>query len=99
ALAFAERGLKLCLIDLPGPKLVAARDAVAARAGSADAVEAIAADVADADAMTAAAADVAARFGPVAVLMNNAGIAGRAPVFGPIENWRRVIDVNLWGII
>lgn len=96
---FAERGLKLCLVDLPGPRLVAARDAVAATAGGADAVEALAVDVADEAAMQAAAADVAARFGAVTVLMNNAGVQNRASIFGPVENWRRVIEVNLWGII
>lgn len=96
---FAERGLKLCLIDMPGPRLVAARDAVAVTAGGADAVEALAVDVADATAMQAAAADVAARFGTVSVLMNNAGVQNGATIFGPIENWRRVIEVNLWGVI
>lgn len=96
---FAERGLKLCLIDLPGPRLVAARDAVAVTAGGADAVEALAVDVADEAAMQAAAADVAARFGAVSVLMNNAGVQNRATIFGPVETWRRVIAVNLWGII
>jgi NAD(P)-dependent dehydrogenase (short-subunit alcohol dehydrogenase family) len=99
SLAFAERGLKVCLIDLPGPRLVAARETVAARAGGSDAAIALAVDVSDAEAMAAAAAEITDRFGAVSVLMNNAGISGKAPVFGPIENWRRVIEVNLWGII
>ena len=38
-------------------------------------------------------------FGEVALLMNNAGIGGGAGVLGDLEKWRRVIDVNLWGVI
>jgi NAD(P)-dependent dehydrogenase (short-subunit alcohol dehydrogenase family) len=44
-------------------------------------------------------AAVKARFGGTDILMNNAGIQPGSGVFGPAENWRRVIDVNLWGII
>ena len=40
-----------------------------------------------------------AEFGEVALLMNNAGIEGGAGVLGDLEKWRRVIDVNLWGVI
>ena len=38
-------------------------------------------------------------FGEVAVLMNNAGIGGGGGVFGDLDRWRRLIDVNLWGVI
>ena len=40
-----------------------------------------------------------AAFGEVAVLMNN---AGTAPGGGPcdhLDRWRRVLEVNLWGVI
>lgn len=39
--------------------------------------------------------------GPVDLLVNNAGIgAGGQPVGDvPIEDWRRTIDVNLWGVV
>lgn len=100
ARAFARQGLKLCLIDLPGPNLITARDSVAVEAeGGADAVLALAVDVSDAAAMAAAARDVADQLGPVSVLMNNAGVQNGASLFGPEENWRRVIEVNLWGVI
>ena len=39
-----------------------------------------------------------ARFGEVAVLMNNAG-TGRAGPLGVHRRWRRVLEVNLWGVI
>ena len=33
------------------------------------------------------------------VLMNNAGIQPGSGMFGPEENWERVLGVNLWGVI
>jgi NAD(P)-dependent dehydrogenase (short-subunit alcohol dehydrogenase family) len=39
------------------------------------------------------------RFGGTDVLMNNAGIQPGSGIFGPAENWQRVIAVNLWGVI
>jgi NAD(P)-dependent dehydrogenase (short-subunit alcohol dehydrogenase family) len=31
--------------------------------------------------------------------MNNAGISPGAGMFGPLENWQRLLAVNLWGVI
>jgi NAD(P)-dependent dehydrogenase (short-subunit alcohol dehydrogenase family) len=39
------------------------------------------------------------RFGGADVLMNNAGIQPGSQMFGPMENWQRILGVNLWGII
>ena len=33
------------------------------------------------------------------VLMNNAGTGGGGELFGDPARWRRIIDVNLWGVI
>ena len=38
-------------------------------------------------------------FGEVAILMNNAGVGGGEGLFGDRAKWRRILDVNLWGII
>ncbi len=39
-------------------------------------------------------------WGEVGVLVNNAGVFGAGAVGEtPIEDWRRIIDVNLWGVI
>jgi NAD(P)-dependent dehydrogenase (short-subunit alcohol dehydrogenase family) len=56
------------------------------------------ADVADPAQVAAAFAKARERFGPVRILVNNAGQAETAP-FGKIsiEMWRRLIDVNLTG--
>ena len=44
-------------------------------------------------------AAVRKRFGGTDILMNNAGIQPGSTMFGPPENWQRILGVNLWGII
>jgi NAD(P)-dependent dehydrogenase (short-subunit alcohol dehydrogenase family) len=39
------------------------------------------------------------RFGGTDILMNNAGIQPGSTMFGPAENWQRILGVNLWGVI
>ena len=57
-------------------------------------------DVTDADACAALAKTVGAEIGPVAILVNNAGIIIRETIDSPCahDNWRRVLDVNLNGV-
>jgi NAD(P)-dependent dehydrogenase (short-subunit alcohol dehydrogenase family) len=56
-------------------------------------------DVADPQALTALEARVTAELGPVNVLVNNAGMQPGSSIFDKEANWRRIIDVNMWGII
>jgi 3-oxoacyl-[acyl-carrier protein] reductase len=59
---------------------------------------AVQADVADADAVDAAFREVESAFGPVTVLVNNAGITRDGLVVRMSdEHWRAVIDTNLTG--
>jgi len=37
--------------------------------------------------------------GRVSVLMNNAGISLRTTAWSNADNWRKLLDVNLWGVI
>ena len=39
------------------------------------------------------------QFGGTDILMNNAGIQPGSQMFGPLENWQRILGVNLWGMI
>ena len=75
-------------------KLLAKTVARLGASASGDAV-----DVADADAVVRGAKKALDAFGKIDVLVNNAGIAGPSmPVVDyPVEEWRRVIDVDLTG--
>ncbi|WP_299131350.1 SDR family NAD(P)-dependent oxidoreductase [uncultured Amaricoccus sp.] len=94
---FAGLGLAVCLADLPGPALDTAAEAVS-RAGARDTL-AVPTDVSRPGEIEALEAAVRARFGGADILMNNAGIQPGSALFGPVENWARVLEVNLWGVI
>jgi NAD(P)-dependent dehydrogenase (short-subunit alcohol dehydrogenase family) len=95
---FAERGLRICIVDLGAERLEKARTEILAAAPAAE-VLAREADVSDLDALVALEREVTARLGGADVLMNNAGIQVATSALGPIDAWRRVLDVNLWGIV
>jgi NAD(P)-dependent dehydrogenase (short-subunit alcohol dehydrogenase family) len=57
-------------------------------------------DVSDAAAVERLAADVLAAEGRVDLLFNNAGIGHAGDVADtPLEDWRRIVDVNLMGVV
>ncbi|MFJ7593049.1 SDR family oxidoreductase [Streptomyces sp. NPDC097617] len=98
AFAFAEAGARVVAVDRDAEG--ASRTADMARlVGAADAWgECV--DVSDEQAMEKLAAKVAAEYGIVDVLVNNAGI-GLSGAFldTTAEDWKKVLDVNLWGVI
>jgi 3-oxoacyl-[acyl-carrier protein] reductase len=60
---------------------------------------AYAVDVTDYDGLSAALTDAAGRFGGINYLYNNAGGSSLAPLHEfALEEWRRVIDLNLTGV-
>ncbi len=60
----------------------------------------LAGDVADPQVAVAAVAQAEAAWGGVDILVNNAGINTRAPTLEmPLEDWHRVLDVNLNGTL
>jgi len=97
-LAFAREGAHVVVADRDE---VTAKETVAlvAEAGHGSAT-AYPVDVSDAGAMAAFAAAVLAGHGVPDVVVNNAGI-GMAGSFASttVQDWQRVIDVNLWGVI
>jgi NAD(P)-dependent dehydrogenase (short-subunit alcohol dehydrogenase family) len=57
-------------------------------------------DVTDADAVAKFAEEVFAESGRVDILHNNAGIGHAGPIEDtPLEDWRKVIEVNLFGVV
>ncbi len=100
ALRFAEAGMKVCIADLGGERLHEAQTKLSsAAAGGPGSIMAVATDVSDAASVTELEAAVRNRFGGTDVLMNNAGIQPGSKMFGPLDNWQRILGVNLWGII
>ncbi len=62
-------------------------------------VDAAVFDVADPGAVRAGLADAERRVGPIDILVNNAGIQFRQPLDEfPIEEWRRMMSINLDGV-
>lgn len=98
ALRFAESGLGVVLADLPGEALTAVENEVRAAASDGATILAVPTDVSDPDAV-AALADAAFAAGEVAVLMNNAGIGLPTGSWEKADNWRRIIEVNLFGVM
>jgi hypothetical protein len=95
----AARGLRICIADLQGPTLEAARvEAMVAGAAEKD-VMAVAADVSDIAQLRMLADQVSANFGHVNFLMNNAGIQPGSSIFDAEANWDRILGVNLMGVI
>ena len=98
---FAAMGLNVVIADLPGERLArAAAEVAAASPNGAKGALAASTDVSQLAEVEALEKAATSAFGPVAVLMNNAGIGpGSAILAGDWQAWRRVIDVNLWGVI
>ncbi|MFC9293298.1 SDR family oxidoreductase [Streptomyces sp. NPDC057011] len=98
AFAFAEAGARVVAVDRDAEG--AARTAEMARLVGAPEAWGECADVSDEQAMEKLAAKVAAEYGIVDVLVNNAGI-GLSGAFldTSAEDWKKVLDVNLWGVI
>lgn len=95
AQAFARRGARVVVTDRdPDAARRTAEDIGAPRAFG------LRVDVTDEAEVSALAADVAAEHGVPDVVVNNAGIAMAGPFADTtLEDWRRIVDVNLWGVV
>jgi NAD(P)-dependent dehydrogenase (short-subunit alcohol dehydrogenase family) len=100
AMRFAHFGMKVCIADLGTNRLAEAEAKLASIApGGAGNIMAAAVDVSRFDDVTGLELGVRKRFGGTDILMNNAGIQPGSEMFGPVQNWQRVLGVNLWGVI
>jgi NAD(P)-dependent dehydrogenase (short-subunit alcohol dehydrogenase family) len=91
---FASLGMKLCLADLSAEALARAAAEIDAKD-----VLTVPTDVSKLESVQALKDKAYAVFGEVAVLMNNAGTAPGGGPWDHIDRWKRVLDVNLWGVI
>jgi NAD(P)-dependent dehydrogenase (short-subunit alcohol dehydrogenase family) len=100
ATRFAASGMKVCIADIGADRLAEAAtklSSVAPDGGASIMIETV--DVSRIDDVAKLEAAVQKRFGGTDILMNNAGIQPGSQIFGPAENWQRILAVNLWGII
>ncbi|MDF3065867.1 MAG: short-chain dehydrogenase [Polyangiaceae bacterium] len=96
---FVQLDMLVVLADLPGPALTGAAQQVAAL-GDVQNVLAMPTDVTRAGDLLLLREATTERFGPVSVLMNNAGVGNNPGL--PWENgaaWKALVDVNLWGVV
>ncbi|NUS09299.1 MAG: SDR family oxidoreductase [Nonomuraea sp.] len=85
ATLFVQRGMKVACLDLnpPGDPFIG-----------------IKADVSDDASVRAAVAEAAERLGGIDIVINNAGIGAQGTVEdNPDEEWRRVFEVNVFGMV
>src|SRR6202045_3303207 len=97
---FAGLGMKVCIADLGPDRLAEAETKLSSTApgGAAD-IMVMAVDVSRIEDVSGLELAVRKRFGGTDILMNNAGIQPGSQMFGPLQNWQRILGVNLWGVI
>jgi NAD(P)-dependent dehydrogenase (short-subunit alcohol dehydrogenase family) len=98
ALALARRGATVAICGLPPAAGKATADDIVAAGGRASAHEV---DVTSETAMRELVDAVLSEHGVVDIVMNNAGIlvAPTPTADVPLERFRRVMDVNFWGVV
>jgi NAD(P)-dependent dehydrogenase (short-subunit alcohol dehydrogenase family) len=97
ALALAGRGLTVICADLSESAAADIRELITGRGGTAFSYQV---DVADVGALELFADRVAAEHGVPSVVVNNAGIGMGGPFLShTAEDWRRIVDVNLLGVV
>lgn len=97
---FAQLGFRVCIADLNADRLnAAAKEVAMLAANGADDVLAVETDVSRVEDLRRLHREVGDRFGGTDILMNNAGIQPGSAIFGPADNWERVLAVNLSGVI
>jgi NAD(P)-dependent dehydrogenase (short-subunit alcohol dehydrogenase family) len=98
ALPFAHAGLGVVLADLPGAQLDATVQEARQLASANAPIEGIPTDVTS-DEEVNRLADLAFEIGPIAALMNNAGISLPTTAWSEMENWQRLLQVNFFGVL
>lgn len=94
---FLDAGMSVVLADVEEEALGAS---VAELGGADGGVSGVLTDVTDAASVVALRDEVLSRHGAVHVLSNNAGVAAGGPAWEvPLDVWRWVFDVNVFGVV
>src|SRR5260370_33020861 len=100
AMRFAGLGMKVCIAVLGPNRVAEAETRIASVAPGGDAnVMAMTADISRIEDVSVLEQAVRERFGGTDILTNNAGIQPGSQMFNPLQNWQRILGVNLWGVI
>jgi NAD(P)-dependent dehydrogenase (short-subunit alcohol dehydrogenase family) len=95
--ALAGEGMRVVMADQDEERLATHVERLTASGAQ---VVATVADVRDPAAVESVGQTALAQFGSLHVAVNNAGVVGRGYSWElPLEEWHRVIDVDLWGVI
>lgn len=93
----AAKGMKVVLADVDEAHLATTADELMAQGAE---VEAVVTDVSEIGSVEALRDAALSRFGAVHLVHNNAGIGMGGLMWNiPLEDWKWVIGVNLWGVI
>ena len=96
---FASLGMRVCMADVDAEELGVAEGAVTAIApGASNSVMSIVTDVGKLEDLEALRDAVYDRFGEVGLLMNNAATRVVGGKTEDLDEWRRSMDVNFWGV-
>jgi NAD(P)-dependent dehydrogenase (short-subunit alcohol dehydrogenase family) len=95
--ALAAEGMSVVMADLDSDAVREQADRLAAGGAR---VHATAVDVRDQESVERIGREAVERFGGLHVAVNNAGVVNRGNSWElSLEEWHRVLDVNLWGVI
>jgi NAD(P)-dependent dehydrogenase (short-subunit alcohol dehydrogenase family) len=95
--AFVAERMRVVMADLDDDRLQAEAGRLGRAGGE---VSALRVDVTDPDDVERSGALAVERYGGLHVAVNNAGIVNRGHAWElSLEEWRRVLDVDLWGVI
>jgi len=95
----ASIGMRVCMADIDGDELkLAEKEVIAVSPNGTNSVMSVQINVANIDELEALREKVYGRFGEVSFLMNNAATRVVGGDIEDLEEWRRTMDINFWGV-